>query len=111
LILTFGGADEYSLNTVPTTIVCKGLAMDQSPAKIPGDGGVALPNCARRDHRQRDIVEDGILMQQCSNTITAVEYLKARGVEPGVIRRVLLGPDSRRCASQPAVAHLPQNSM
>lgn len=85
--------------------------MDQSPAKIPGDSNVAIPNCARRDHRQRDIVEDGILMQQHTSTITAVEYLKARGVEPGVIRRVLLGPDSRRCPSQATVAHLPQNSI
>jgi hypothetical protein len=85
--------------------------MDQSSANIASDRNVAVPKCARQDHRQRDIVEDGILMQQHANTVTAVEYLKARGVEPGVIRRVLLGPDSRRCASSPTVAHLPQNSI
>jgi hypothetical protein len=84
--------------------------MDQSPAKIPGDRRVAVTNCARQDHRQRDIVEDGILMQENGNTITAVEYLKARGVDPGVIRRVLLGPDSRRSPSS-TVALPPQNSI
>jgi hypothetical protein len=85
--------------------------MDQSPATIPADPGVAAPTCTRQDHRQRDIVEDGILMQQISNTMTAVEYLKARGVEPGVICRVLLGPDSRRGTSRPGVASMPQNSI
>lgn len=70
--------------------------MDQSPAQETRARSVGVANCARQDHRQRDIVEDGILMQQHSSTVTAVEYLKARGVDPGVIRRVLLGPDSRR---------------
>lgn len=70
--------------------------MDQSPAKMTGRRSIGEANCARQDLRQRDIVEDGILMQQVSNTMTAVEYLKARGVQPGVIRRVLLGPGSRR---------------
>ena len=51
---------------------------------------------ARHDENQRCIVERGISMQQSSNTMSAVEFLKSRDVGPQVIARVLLEPDRRR---------------
>ena len=51
---------------------------------------------ARHDEAQRTIVERGISMQQTSNTMSAVEFLKSRDVGPHVIARVLLEPDRRR---------------
>lgn len=51
---------------------------------------------ARHDEAQRTIVERGIAMQQDSNTMSAVEFLKSRDVGPQVIARVLLEPDRRR---------------
>jgi hypothetical protein len=51
---------------------------------------------ARHDETQRVIVERGISMQQSTNTMRAVEYLKSHDVGPQVIARVLLEPDRRR---------------
>lgn len=51
---------------------------------------------ARHDDTQSTIVERGISMQQSTNTMSAVEFLKARDVGPQVIARVLLEPDRRR---------------
>jgi hypothetical protein len=51
---------------------------------------------ARHDEAQRVIVERGIAMQQASNTMSAVEFLKSRDVGPQVIARVLLEPERRR---------------
>lgn len=51
---------------------------------------------ARHDDVQRTVVERGIEMQQSSNTMTAVEFMKSRDVGPQVIARVLLEPDRRR---------------
>lgn len=51
---------------------------------------------ARHDDTQRDVVERGISMQQSSNTMSAVEFLKSRDVGAQVIARVLLEPDRRR---------------
>ena len=51
---------------------------------------------ARHDEAQRTIVEHGISMQQSSNTMSAVEFLKSRDVGPQVIARVLLEPEKRR---------------
>ena len=51
---------------------------------------------ARHDEAQRTIVERGISMQQSSNTMSAVEFLKSRDVGPQVIARVLLEPEKRR---------------
>lgn len=70
--------------------------MNQAPHVFPADLTIATPVDARLDLRQRDIVEHGVLMQQCSNTMSAVEYLKSRDVDPRVIERVLLGPRHRR---------------
>ena len=55
-----------------------------------------VPPEARHDEVQCDIVERGISMQQSSNTMTAVEFLKSRDVGPHVIARVLLEPEKRR---------------
>lgn len=51
---------------------------------------------ARHDETQRNIVERGISMQQSSNTMSAVEFLKSRDVGARVIARVLLEPERRR---------------
>jgi len=51
---------------------------------------------ARHDDAQCNIVERGIAMQQSSNTMTAVEFLKSRDIGPHVIARVLLEPEKRR---------------
>jgi hypothetical protein len=51
---------------------------------------------ARHDDAQCDVVERGISMQQSSNTMTAVEFLKSHDVRPQIIARVLLEPEKRR---------------
>jgi hypothetical protein len=52
----------------------------------------------RQDLRQRDIVNQAILVQESSNTMSAIEYLKSRDIHPDVIERVLLDPARRRAA-------------
>ena len=51
---------------------------------------------ARHDENQRTIVERGIAMQQASNTMSAVEFMKSQDIGPQVIARVLLEPERRR---------------
>ena len=51
---------------------------------------------ARHDETKRNIVERGISMQESSNTMSAVEYLKSRDIGAQVIARVLLEPERRR---------------
>lgn len=53
----------------------------------------------RRDARSRDIVDHAIAVQETSNTMSAVEYLKSHDVAPHVIERVLLEPARRRAAA------------
>lgn len=53
----------------------------------------------RQDMRRRDIVNHAILVQENSNTVAALEYLKAHDIAPGVIARVLLAPLQRRLGS------------
>jgi len=55
---------------------------------------------ARHDETQRVIVERGIAMQQTSNTMSAVEFLKSRDVGAQVIARVLLEPERRRSSDE-----------
>jgi hypothetical protein len=45
-----------------------------------------------------DIVERGVAMQACYNTVCALEYLKSHDVGADVIERVLLHPLARRKA-------------
>lgn len=73
--------------------------MDQPLYENIGDPQVAVPN-VRRDQDSHAIVEQGILMQQDGCTVSAFEYLKARGVAPEVIRRVLLEPQRRRARDE-----------
>ena len=53
----------------------------------------------RLDMRRRDIVNHAISVQENSNTVAALEYLKAHDIAPGVIARVLLEPMQRRLGS------------
>lgn len=50
----------------------------------------------RLDERRRDIVNHGISVQESSNTVSAIEYLKAHDIAAHVIERVLLEPQRRR---------------
>jgi len=58
-------------------------------------GEFAVPY-QRRDARQKDIVDLGIALQQRSNTMSAVEYLRSQDVGHDVIERVLTEPGRRR---------------
>ena len=61
-----------------------------------GDLAVAEADYQRMDLRRRDIVNQGISLQESSNTMSAIEYLKANDIDPDVIERVLLEPSRRR---------------
>jgi len=50
----------------------------------------------RRDDAQRDVVDLGIALQQRSNTMSALEYLRSQEVSNDVIERVLTQPGRRR---------------
>ena len=56
---------------------------------------VIEPSYARTDARRRDIVNNAISVQEASNTVAALEYLKSQGIAPHVIERVLLEPARR----------------
>lgn len=56
----------------------------------------AIAGYERQDARQRDIVDHAIAVQESSNTMSAIEYLKSHDVEAHVIERVLLEPERRR---------------
>jgi hypothetical protein len=72
--------------------------MNQRPPAFSGNFGLSQPGYIRNDERQRDIVDDGIEVQQNTNTMTAFEFLRARDVDPRIIERVLMEPDLRRVA-------------
>jgi hypothetical protein len=97
LPLTFDCDHRYSKGTlhIDAGFHREGAAMIESPLldRAPPLNGSAE---ARHDDAQRDIVERGIAMQQSSNTMSAVEFLKSRDVGAQVIARVLLEPDRRR---------------
>ena len=69
--------------------------MEHTPAELRGMGADGSGD-ARRDVRQRVIVDDGIAVQFSANTMSAVEYLRSRNVGCAVIERVLLEPGRRR---------------
>jgi hypothetical protein len=60
------------------------------------DGDDSRVSYLRRDTHQRDIVDLGIALQQRSNTMSAVEYLRSQDVGHAVIERVLTEPGRRR---------------
>ncbi|MFC0250499.1 hypothetical protein [Massilia consociata] len=59
---------------------------------------------ARRDFRQRDIVDLALALAPAYGTMSALEYLKSHCVDARVIARVLLEPGRRRSdrLAQPA---------
>lgn len=61
-----------------------------------GDQALAVADYQRQDLRRRDIVNHGISVQESSNTMSAIEYLKAHDIDASVIERVLLEPQRRR---------------
>lgn len=61
-----------------------------------GDEAVAVADYQRQDMRRRDIVNHGISVQESSNTMSAIEYLKSHDIDASVIERVLLEPHRRR---------------
>ena len=70
---------------------------DHDMAASHGEGAPhCAPNCERRDHRRRDIVDHAVAVQQSRNTMSAVEYLKSHDIAGTVIERVMLGPERRR---------------
>ena len=62
---------------------------------VPEKDEIAVPY-QRRDDAQRDVVDLGIALQQRSNTMSAVEYLRSQQVSNEVIERVLSEPGRRR---------------
>lgn len=56
----------------------------------------AVVDYQRQDMRRHDIVNHGVLVQQSSNTVSAIEYLKSHDIASDVIERVLLEPERRR---------------
>ena len=74
--------------------------LPSSPSKPDGAAGAD----ARRDLRQRDIVDDGIALMRVAGTLSALEYLKSHAVEGRIIARVLLEPGKRRGGPGLAVA-------
>jgi hypothetical protein len=71
--------------------------MEQAP--IERTAVLATLDESRTDARQRRIVDAGIAVQGSSNTMSAFEFLRARGVGVHVIERVLLEPHRRRSHS------------
>ena len=61
---------------------------------------LAVADYQRQDMHRRDIVNHGISVQESSNTMSAIEYLKSHDIDPSVIERVLLEPQRRRQRSQ-----------
>ncbi|MFL6706886.1 MAG: hypothetical protein ACJ8HI_01615 [Massilia sp.] len=67
-------------------------------AATAADARAGAAHHERRDARSRDIVDHAIVVQETSNTMSAVEYLKSHDVASHVIERVLLEPHRRRNA-------------
>lgn len=57
---------------------------------------IVEPTYERVDGHRRDIVNRAISVQEASNTVAAIEFLKSHGIAPKVIERVLLEPGRRR---------------
>lgn len=60
-----------------------------------GNARRATDNTATAPAGTSDLVRQGLLLQQASNTVAAVEYLQSRGIDSAIIRRVLNGRDMR----------------
>ncbi|MFL6658947.1 MAG: hypothetical protein ACJ8GW_12795 [Massilia sp.] len=73
--------------------------MTELHPSLRSDQAVAVADYQRQDMHRRDIVNHGISVQESSNTMSAIEYLKAHDIDPEVIERVLLEPNRRRSSS------------
>lgn len=71
--------------------------MDPLHTSLSNPDSIASPE-ARRDLRQRDIVDDGIALMGATGTLSALEFLKSHAVEGRIIARVLVDPGRRRHA-------------
>lgn len=60
---------------------------------------VARADYTREDVHRRDIVNHAISVQESSNTVSAIEYMKAHDIDAAVIARVLLEPIRRRAVA------------
>jgi len=69
------------------------------------DSSPAAPPVLRTNRLHSDIVDQGLQLQQFSGSVCALEYLRAYGIGPEVIQRVLLHPELRRGPAYPAVMH------
>jgi hypothetical protein len=102
ICLTLANHDKYSLghegdfdNPGSTLFHSQsGVAMPQN--NLDHSDGAAVVPYQRRDVRQKDIVDLGIALQQRSNTMSALEYLRSQEVANEVIERVLTEPGRRR---------------
>ncbi len=56
----------------------------------------AVDDDERTDVFRRDIINQGLSVQVSTNTVSALEFLKAHDIDPEVIERVLLEPQRRR---------------
>lgn len=74
----------------------EGIDMNQQNLVDSGNTAVAEADYQRQDLRKRDIVNHGIAVQESSNTVAAIEYLKSHDIDSVVIARVLLEPQRRR---------------
>lgn len=70
--------------------------MNQHQQAGTGHLAFAEPTYERLDAERRDIVNHAISVQESSNTVAAVEYLKSHDIDSRVIERVLLEPQRRR---------------
>lgn len=60
------------------------------------DGEQCAVSYVRSDEQRKDIVDLGIALQQRSNTMSAVEYMRSQDIGHDVIERVLTEPGRRR---------------
>jgi len=59
---------------------------------------LADTNYERQDLHRRELVDRAIGLQQSSNTMSAIEFLKSHDIDARLIERVLLEPHRRRAS-------------
>jgi hypothetical protein len=72
------------------------LHLRQTAAIPPGDAMEQTTLTQRLDAQRSSIVDLGVALQSRDGTISAVEFLRSRDIDPAVIERVLGEPDRRR---------------
>ena len=61
-------------------------------------GALADTDYQRQDVHSRELVDRAIGLQQSSNTMSAIEFLKSHDIDARLIERVLLEPHRRRAS-------------